>query len=72
MPRQQLNVRIPPLTRRELDWLKAHYGMSEGELIILAIDQLYHRDDKVSKISKVTCRALVDAIAADDAVLDHD
>ncbi len=72
MPRQQLNTRIPPLTRRELDWLKQHYGMTDGELVILAVDQLYHRNDRVSDISKDVNYELVRLIRADDAVLDHD
>ncbi len=72
MPRQQLNVRIPPLTRRELNWLKQHYGMTDGELVILAVDQLYHRNDRVSDISQDISHELVRLIVTDDAVLDHD
>ena len=52
MPRQQLNVRIPALTRRELDWLTREYGMSEGEVVILAVDLLYHRNENVAPIDK--------------------
>lgn len=70
--RQQLNVRIPPLTRRELDWLKEQYGMSEGELVVLAIDQLYHREDQVPPIGKRLGKELVEMIVNDKAVLDHE
>lgn len=72
MSRKQLNVRLPQLTYQELDWLKRKYGMSASEVVILAIDVLYHRDDKVSRISRANARELVELIASDQGVLDHE
>jgi len=72
MPRQQKNVRLPALTIRELNWLKTQYGMSESEVIILAIDTLYHRREEVTPIPRDCGKELVKDIIEDHAVLDHD
>ena len=71
MPRQQLNVRIPALTRRELDWLKAQYGMSESEIVMLAIDMLYYRHEEVKPLGQHLGRELVEMIKSDEATLHH-
>jgi hypothetical protein len=48
MPRQQKNFRLPELTRQELDKLCDVFGMTESEVVILAVDTLFHRQSQQS------------------------
>lgn len=44
MTKQQLNVRIPDLTRDQIDALCAKYKMTPGELVTLAVDRIYQKE----------------------------
>ena len=46
--RTQVNVRLPELTRQELHILCEVFEMSEAQVIMLAIDVLFHRQSVVN------------------------
>lgn len=51
MPKSgQLNVRISPETRRQLDALKAHFGESEGDIVSRLIDREYQNLKRKGKL----------------------
>jgi len=41
MTKQQLNVRIPDLTRDQIDRIARHENLTPGEVVLLAVDRLY-------------------------------
>ena len=44
MTKQQLNVRIPDLTRDQIDALCKLFNMTPGELVAMAVDRIYQEE----------------------------
>lgn len=52
MPKQQLNVRIPNITRRQLDQIGEREQMTSGEIVTLAVDRLYAQLESEHKMNE--------------------
>ncbi len=72
MSRKQKNFRLPALALDELNRMCAAFDMTESEVIILAIDTLFHRQSpqSLSKTGIQTKRDLLVMIVSGEATLD--
>lgn len=45
MPRVQFNVRLPDMTAEQIEFLQQSYGLTQVQIVILAIDRLMRDAD---------------------------
>ena len=59
MTKQQFNVRLPDLTREQIDWLAFHENMTQGEVVMLAVDRFYRESQATVQTSPMDRAAQV-------------
>jgi hypothetical protein len=52
MAKMQLNVRIPNITRRQMDTIAGRENMTKGEIVTLAVDRLYAQLEREHKMDE--------------------
>jgi len=66
MVKQQFNVRLPDLTRGQIDELADREQMTQAEVVMLAVDRMYREEGKMDRVERISVEYSEDGLFGEE------